>query len=252
MAWVETASSSFSARHHSASAHDAVLLLESLELTRERLGRLFAQLPPRICVVLHESPASLTASNPLLVLRRRTSAPAARRYIAGWAAGEELHVLCPRALRERASRVEGSREMLALSAAALYARRVIELCNPDLPRRTLSPRRVRIELQWAWLLDGGARYFAGQTRHARAAIGRRLREGEAPRFPPALRDAALLGGTVYDLLAREQGEQAAVQLACRLHPQGPRAALAAAFGAGTLARTERAWHAHLSSLAGGR
>ena len=44
-------------------------------------------------------------------------------------------------------------------------------------------------------------------------------------FPPGLRDAPLLGGTVIDLLAREQGERAAARFACRLHPQGPRAAL---------------------------
>lgn len=248
MAWIETVSQSFSARHHSASAEDAASLLDSLELTREQLGRLFAAAPPSICVVLHESPASLSASNPLLALQRRLSAPAARRYIAGWAGREELHVLCPRALRARASRVEGSREMLALTAAALYARAVIELCNPDLPRRALSPRRAAIELRWAWLLEGGARYFAGQTAHAGAAISRRLREEEPPRFPPTLRDAALLGGTVFDLLAREQGERAAAALACRLHPQGPRPALAAAFRGRALADTERAWRSHVHRL----
>ncbi|HEV2653594.1 MAG TPA: hypothetical protein VGT82_01490, partial [Ktedonobacteraceae bacterium] len=77
----------------------------------------------------------------------------------------------------------------------------------DLPRR-MTPARLRAELRWAWLLDGGGRWLAGQTVHARPAIARRLREGRRPSFPPGLRDAALLGGTVIDLLAREEGERA--------------------------------------------
>jgi|SRR5579875_2003355 len=252
MAWLETASPSFSARHHSASAREAAALLESLELLRERLASLFARVPETVAVVLHESPASLAASNPLLIARRRLSAPAARRYVAGWATGEELHVLCARALAARASRVEGSREMLARTAAALYARQVIELCNPDLPRRRLSPRRQRLELRWAWLLEGGARYFAGQVPHCGPAVARRLREGPAPAFPPSARDATLLGATVLDLLARERGTRAAAALTCRLHPEGPRAALADAFQGRRLRDSEAAWRAHLARLAAGR
>ncbi len=41
-------------------------------------------------------------------------------------------MLSPAVLRARASNVAGSREMLALSAAALYARRLIAENNRDL------------------------------------------------------------------------------------------------------------------------
>jgi hypothetical protein len=65
-----------------------------------------------------------------------------------------------------------------------------------------------------------------------------------------LRDATLLGGTVIDLLAREEGEAAAARLAVRLHPQGARAALSEAFHGRSLAHTEGAWRSHLTRLAG--
>jgi len=83
-------------------------------------------------------------------------APAARRYLAGWAGRQELHLLDPATLEARASTVPGSREMLELTARALYARRVIAESNEDLPRWG-TPARLRAELRWAWLLEGAAR-----------------------------------------------------------------------------------------------
>jgi hypothetical protein len=62
----------------------------------------------------------------------------------------------------------------------------------------------------------------------------------------------LLGGTVIDLLVREEGEQRAVELACRLHPQGSRAALSKAFHGRAFVHIEGAWRAHLARLATGR
>ncbi len=224
-------------------------MLDSLERTRERLGELFPRTAGELTVVLHRSTISLTMANPLLPVRWITTAPAARRYVAGWAGREELHVLTTHALMTRASKVPGSREMLALSAAALYARRVIVENNRELPRR-MTPARMAVELRWAWLLDGSARWFSGQTGHAKPAIARRLREGGRPSFPPGVRDAALLGGTVIDLLAREEGELAAAKFASRLHPQGPRGALAEAFRGRSLVHTEGAWRSHLARLAG--
>ncbi|MGI8429766.1 MAG: hypothetical protein ACR2OB_10780, partial [Solirubrobacteraceae bacterium] len=119
-------------------------------------------------------------------------------------------------------------------------------CSPLPP----SPARVRLELRWAWLLEGAARYFCGQTEHSRPAIARRLREGAAPNFPPGFRDATLLGGTVIDLLAREEGERLAAQFACRLHHQGARAALSTAFHGRPFVHTEGAWRSHLARMAG--
>ncbi len=250
MAWVESVSLSFRARHDEADADGADRTLGSLERTRERLDALFPHTVADLTVVLHRDSLSLTLSNPLLPLQRLATAPAARRYVAGWAGGEELHVLVPSALRERASNVPGSAEMLELTAAALYARRVIVENNRDLPRRW--PATVIAQTRWAWLLEGSARWFAGQTDHARPAIARRMREGGRPSFPPGIRDATLLGGTVIDLLVREEGERAAAQFATRLHPQGSRAALSKAFGDRPLVHTEGAWRSHLSRLASAR
>jgi hypothetical protein len=156
-------------------------------------------------------------------------------------------VLVSSALRERASNVPGSAEMLALTAASLYARRVVIENNGDLPRRWPLTRVA--QTRWAWLVEGSARWFAGQTDHARAAIARRLREGGRPSFPPSVRDATLLGGTVIDLLAREEGELAAADFASHLHPKGARAALSAAFGGRPFVHTEGAWRSHLARLA---
>jgi hypothetical protein len=248
MAWVESISPSFRARHDSAYADDADRILHELELTREHLDGLFPRTVADITVVLHRSTLSLSMSNPLLPLTWLLTAPAARRYVAGWTGGGELHVLAPDALGERASNVPGSREMLELAASALYARRVVVENNQDLPRR-LTPARLRAELQWAWLLEGAARWLSGQTDHARPAIARRLREGGRPSFPPSLRDATLLGGTVFDLLAREEGERAAARFATRLHPQGARAALKEAFRGRAFVHTEGAWRSHLNRVA---
>lgn len=248
MTWVESASPSFRARHDSAHGDDAARVLHSLELARRDLAEYFPIDAAGLTVVLHSSTASLWAARPLLPVAWVTTAPASRRYLAGWAGGDELHLLAPAALEARASNVPGSREMLELTPAALYARRVITESNHDLPQRR-GPGRVAAELRWAWLLEGSARWFAGQTEHARPAIARRLREGPSPSFPPGIRDALLLGGTVIDLLAREQGEEVAARFACRLHPGGARAALTKVFDARPFAHTEGTWRSHLAQLA---
>jgi hypothetical protein len=249
VAWVESASPSFRARHDSTHADDVDRVLYSLERTREDLAQHFPRTVDGMSVVFHSGPASLSVACPMVPLAWAAAAPAARRYLAGWSGREELHILRPDVLAARASTVPGSFEMLAATASTLYARRVIIENNPDVPLRTSSPRRIRAELRWAWLLEGAARWFGGQTAHARPAIARRLREGRRPAFPPGVRDAPLLGGTVIDLLARERDERAAARLACRLHPQGRRAALREAFKGRTFAATEEAWRAHLARTA---
>jgi hypothetical protein len=110
--------------------------------------------------------------------------------------------------------------------------------------------RPALAMRWAWLIEGAARWFAGQTAHARPAIARRLRESGQPRFPPSLRDAPLLGGTVIDLIAHQRGERAAAVFACRLHPGGPRPAIARTLGIRSVAQAEGEWRSHLARLAG--
>jgi hypothetical protein len=246
--WVESASRSFRARYDSASHDGAESVLGSLELAREQLSAYFPAVLDGLTVVLHRSVLSLILAKPMIVPVWLATAPAARRYLAGWSGREELHMLEPRVLEARASAVPGSREMLQLSAPALYARRVIGESNPGLPSGP-TPGRARAEMRWAWMLEGAARWFSGQTDYARPAIVRRLHEARAPRFPPGPRDALLLGGTVIDLLAREQGTRTAAEFVCRLHPGGPRAALTRAFDGRPFRRTEEAWRTHLRRMA---
>ena len=247
--WVETASRNFTARHEERDDDDVAAVLELLEETRERVGPLFRALPDEVTIVLHSSSAELDLAQPFLPVVRRLTTPAARRYLAGWAGGGALHVLTPRMLAGRAANVEGSREMLALTPAALYVQLVLAHANPALPP-PWGPRSTLHAARWAWLVAGAAQWFSGQTRHARPAIARRLREGARPDFPPSLRDAALLGGTVIDLVAREEGVAAAVALASSLPRGGPREALVSVFHGRALVHTEGTWRAHLARMAG--
>jgi hypothetical protein len=222
-------------------------VLAQLEHARSRLDARFPERLGELSVVIHGSAAQLDAAEPWLPLQRRLTAPAGRRYLVGWAAERELHVLAPRLLAQRASNVEGSLELLMLAPAALLARRYVAANHAGMPP-PFGPRSFARWLRWAWLLEGAAQYFSGQVRHVRPAVTRRLRESGAPSFPPARRDAALLGGTVFDLLAREEGERACVALACGPHRDGARGALARAFGGRGLRHTEAAWRSHLARL----
>jgi hypothetical protein len=255
MAWIESQSPYFQCRHSSAFTADAARVLALLERTRERLleggwGQL-QELPQETTVVLHDSATSLALANPLMGLIWALTAPTARRYVTGWTGHRELHVLSPEALRARASSVTGSHEMLALTPASLYVRRVL-LESDSALRLSGAPRRLAGELHWAWMLEGIARWFSGESGHARNAIGKRMRDGRRPQFPPSMRDAPLLAPPLIDLLATLHGDAAVVELAAQLHPGGAQAALARAFSGRSLTAVESDWRAQLGRLAEGR
>jgi hypothetical protein len=248
-AWVETRSPHFTARYDEGDGADVRGVLDLLERTREHVGAVFPALPDEVSVVLHASRVELDLAQPFLPIMRHVTTPAARRYLAGWAGRGALHVLAPRLLAGRAANVEGSRAMLLLTPAALYVQLVVAACNPQLPP-PWSPRSTVRAARWAWLYAGSAQWFSGQTTVARAVIGRRLREDPRPEFPPSLKDAVLLGGSVIDLVARERGAAAAVRLACSpLAAGGSREALLAAFDGRSIAHTEGTWRAQLARLA---
>ena len=81
----------------------------------------------------------------------------------------------------------------------------------------------------------------------RAAIARRLREGGRPAFPPAARDALVLGGTVFGMLEGERGERACADLARAPAWISSQKAVESAFGR-PLAAIERGWVDYLASL----
>jgi hypothetical protein len=244
VAWAETTSETFTARHDERDATDAERVLAQLEYARERVERQLELDLGELDVVIHGSPAQLDAAQPWLPFQRRLTAPAARRYVVGWAGERELHVLAPRLLAQRASNVEGSLEMLMLAPSALLARHALARRHPGFPP-PLGPLRLRRWMRHAWFVEGGAQWLAGQTRHVRPAVTRRLHEGGKPSFPPSPADALLLGGTVFDLLAREEGERAAVAAA----RSGPDALLREGFHGRGIRRTEDAWRSHLNRLA---
>jgi hypothetical protein len=246
--WVETSSPHFTARHDVVDEDDIVGVLELLEGTREHLAAIFPLVPDTLDVVLHGSRAQLYSAQPELPLIARLTDPAARRYLTGWPSSREIHLLAPRHLRARASNVPGSLELALLAPAALYAQVVVGANNVNLPP-PFRPRSFGRMLAWAWLWAGAGQWFSGQTPHARPAIGRRLREGSEPRFPPAIKDALLLGGSVLDLLAREEGEKAVVRLVCDSDPGSPARALERAFGGRALVHSGGTWRAHLANMA---
>lgn len=250
MTWAETASDTFVARHEARDEADAEVVLRQLEAARARLERRLAVGVGDLEVVLHGSAAQLDIAVPLLPFQRRLTAPAARRYLVGWASEHALHVLAPRLLAQRASNVPGSLEMLMLAPVALLARRVVAAANPALPP-PFGPRAFARYLRWAWLVEGAAQHFSGQARHVRPAVARRLREGSSPVFPPSRADAPLLGGSVFDLLAREEGEDACAELARADLSAGAGEVLRRAFAGRSVRHSEDAWRAHLSRLASG-
>lgn len=248
--WTETSSPSFRARHEERDADDVSAMLAMLEGAREALAPRLPSVPGDLEVVVHSSTTQLALANPPFALLRRVTEPAARRYVAGWVTQSEIHVLAPRVLRERASRVAGSADMLLLTPSALLAQLAVAHENAILPP-PLRPRSLRAVTSYAWLALGSGAWLSGQTAHARPAIARRLREGPRPSFPPRLRDAALLGGSVLDLLAREEGERAVVTLALTASGD-PRRALERAFRDRSIVHTEGAWRSHLARMAGAR
>lgn len=245
MAWVETESLSFIARHESGDAGCAQRTLDELEDLRLRLEDAFDEVPAEITLIVHPAPGWLAAAHPFLAAARWAAAPAGRRYLAGWATADEVHILNDEHADRRAAG-EDSRRALRGTAQRLYAQIVLAANNPELPP-PWGPRRFARYLRWAWLIEGGAQHFTGQVPLFRAATIRRMREGGAPSFPPSARDAMILGGTVFDLLEREVGPHACQVLVSRLRRGGGAAALELAFDA-RMREIERAWRAALAEV----
>ena len=246
MAWVESQSLSFAARHEADDAGAADRVLGALEDFRDRLSAVFERTPYEIAVVIHPRPLMLALAHPWLPLARMVAAPASRRYFAGWFSAREIHVLAPEALERRASSVPGSREALLLTPQHEYAHLVLGANNEDLPP-PFTPASFRRYVGWAWVCEGAATHLAGQTRHLRGAIVRRLHEGGRPAFPPAPRDAQLLGATLFALLEQERGVDAVAGLARSRLAARPTAIIGDAFGR-PAAAVERDWRDYLESL----
>ena len=93
----------------------------------------------------------------------------------------ELHILNDEYTDRRAAG-EDSLAALRGTAERLYAQIVIAANNDRLPP-PWGPRRFARYVRWAWLIEGGAQYFAGQTSLFRAAVNTRMRQGAPPAVP---------------------------------------------------------------------
>jgi len=245
MTWIETDSLSFTARHDDTDLACAHRVLDALEDLRLRLEDRFDQAPGNVTVVIHDNPAWLSAAHPLLPAVRWSAAPPARRYLAGWPMYGEIHTLNDDWMERRSAGEDSLRALLG-TAERMYCQIVLAANNDQLPPMW-TPRRFLTYLRWAWLSEGAAQYFTGQTSLFRAAVITRLREGERPSFPPSRRDALILGGTVFDLLDRHVGSEACARMASRLHREGPRGNLELAFGA-RMREIERGWRTQLDEI----
>lgn len=248
MTWVESESRHFAARHEEDDSEDVAGVMEQLEATREQLTPAFGRMPGTVNVVVHASDAALCFAQPMVPIMRLLTAPAARRYIVGWAERDEINVLAPRVLQARTTSQSDSKQLGLLAPAALYAQIVVGHNNPRLPP-PFAPRTLREGMRWAWLFFGAGQYLSGQTQHLRATIARRLREGAPPVFPPGRRDAPLLGGTLVDLIGSELGDGAVMKLVSELPETGPRISLVDIFEGLTLEEIETGWRKHLDRMA---
>jgi hypothetical protein len=245
VSWVQTESLSFAARHENVDEETAQRILDRLEDLRLRLEERFDAVPGGITVIVHPTGAWLAAAHPFLPAARLAAAPAGRRYLVGWAMASEVHVLNDDHAERRAAG-EDSLAAMRGTAERLYVQIVLGQNNDRLPP-PWGPRRFGRYLRWAWLIEGAAQYYAGQTPLFRAAVNRRMREGGPPAFPPSARDAIILGGTVFDLLDRARGQAACELLVSRLHRNGARSNIEIAFDA-PFAEVEREWRRQLRDL----
>ena len=229
MPWSESSSAHFEARHEASDERGAAGVLELLESTR-RVARPRLSADPRGGRRRDARRDALRSRS----RRRCCRSPGPRatrpRGATSPAGARAARCTCsPRAaLERRASAVPDSRDMLMLTPAALYAQLVVATNNRRLPP-PLRPRTC-----------AGRGSCGARPRTSRARRCSRVRRSRgacartrAPRFPPTLRDAALLGGTIFDLLERERGAAAAVSLAFTRPEGSPARALEHAFSGGS-------------------
>jgi len=101
--WTETDSLSFTVRFEEGDEECAERTLDRLEELRLKLEERFERVPGGVTAILHPSSGWLAAAHPFLPAARLAAAPAGRRYLAGWAMANELHVLNDEYLDRRAA-----------------------------------------------------------------------------------------------------------------------------------------------------
>ena len=200
MAWVESHSQSFSARHESAQAEEAAAVLDGARGPADELCGLFEHVPGRD-----------RRGHPPALGRARAGAPVAAAGPARGGAGQPplLRGLVrgardprARARRARAPGLGGAR--LARGAAAHAAPRVRAPGGRAPTTPTCRPRSRSPTSATTCAGHGCARGRPpGSPGRRRCSVPRSCAgcaRAAGPSFPPGPRDAMLLGGTVFSLL----------------------------------------------------
>ena len=171
----------------------------------------------------------LALAQPYLPVARRLASPAGAPLHGRLVRAGEVHVLAPR-VPARARRRAG----LARGADA-DARSASTRCsssgsnNPLLPPPVPPPDAVPACCASPWLLEGIAQFLSGQVPLLRAGDRDPPARGRACASRPSRATRRSLAGALFDLLARERGEQACVRLARQPRRRTRRSALESAF-----------------------
>ena len=225
MAWVETVTPSFRARHESADDGRRRARARLARRRRARASRSSSRERPPTSRSSSTAPAALLdLAHPLVPLERLLTAPAARRYVVGSTGGAAtIHVLAPRRCG-RARRTSRARARCSSSRpTVLYAQLVVGAQQPAPAAAVRRRRGCSARLRWAWLVEGAAQLLRRPDRARapgdRAAPARR----RAPRLP-ARRCAtrALLGGRSSTCSRARRAARPAMRLACYLDPAATR------------------------------
>ena len=234
----------------SATRADAERVLAQLEYARDAARRALRRRVGRARRRPARLAAQLDAAQPWLPLQRRLTAPGGAplpRRLGGRARAARARAAAARPARLERRGLAGDADARALGAARAPLRRRQPPGAAAAVRPAAASPAGCAGRGWS---RARAQWLSGQTRHVRPAVARRLREGAPPSFPPGRADALLLGGTVFDLLAREEGESRRACARLRPAPRRRRPGARRRRSAGRGVRhTEAAWRSHLARLA---
>ena len=181
MAWTRpsrSASSPATSRRTTARAQRTLDALEDMRLQprgalRRRAGRDHRRRPPHPGLARRRAPVPARRA-----ARRRSGRTALPRRLGDGRRAPRAQRRVPRPPRRRRG----------LARRPARDRRAPLRADRARPRTTRlpppwGPRKFARYVRWAWLIEGGAQYFAGQTQHFRAAVNTRMRQGERARVP---------------------------------------------------------------------
>ena len=221
MAWIETESLSFAARHEAQDSDSA-----SARWTRSRSCGYASRSASTRCRAGHWScitTPGLAGAGPSVPARRALVGGAGRAALPGRLGDGERAARPQRRPPDRRAAGEDS-----LRGAARHRRAPLRPARGRREQHRLppswAPRRFARYLRWTWLVEGARPVLRPPGRLSTAPPSSAASRGAEPAFPPSRRDAVILGGTIFDLLERERGPDACDVLASRLRREAHAAA----------------------------